>query len=457
MTEKRDGPEPFDPPLTQFFEQVERNPDLGRAAIRNLDRLISDQLNAILHHPEFQQLESAWRGLHYLVFRAEPDEEIRIEVLNVGKCDLAAMFEADEGERWDQSPLFQKVCRLPSSTVGAPFHGCLVGDYSFGHHRNDVRMLDRMAEIAASAQAPFVAAASPELLGIDSWRDLDSVRDVARAFQRPEYSPWRSLRETEDACYLCLCLPRLLARVPYGGGDTAAGGRVRFDEDVDANDHDRYVWMNPAYAMAANLCSAFREDGWCVRIRGIEGGGAVPHVPAHTFETGAGAGRVGPAEVALSAWMEAQLERAGLSALCSRSSSDMAVFLSAPSLQKPKQFERDEATWGAQLGARLPGVLALSRFAHYLRAIARDSPGAPKERSSLETWLRDWISQYVAEDLATPGAERARRPLVAVELAVKEAPWDPRYDICVLGVHPYHPSDGMGTMIRLRFLLRPSG
>ena len=354
--------------------------------IAALDAKISDQVNAIIHHPEFQALESAWRGLDHLVMNTETDKDLKIRVMNVSKDELRRMFGSFRGAAWDQSPLFKRVYEAEFGQLGGEPLGCMVGDYYFSHAKTDVDVLEGMAKIASAAHCPFVSGTSPNLFGFDSWQELTKPRDLGAIFGTPEYAPWRSLRAKEDTRYVALTMPRVLARSPYGAN--AEPVEEFAFEETTGGDHDNYAWMNAAYAMAVRINAAFKEYGWCTRIRGVQSGGTVENLPTALFPTDEGATAVKcPTEIAISDRREAELSKAGLLSMIHRKNSDFAAFIGAQSLNKPTEYDDPDATANANLAARLPYLFACNRFAHYLKCIVRDKVGSFKERAEMQRWL----------------------------------------------------------------------
>src|SRR5690348_4576675 len=365
------------------------------AIIAAIDTKLTEQINKIIHHPDYQRLESAWRGLHHLVTNTETDEMLKIRVLNISKRELASTLKKFKGTAWDQSPIFKKVYEEEYGQFGGQPFGCLVGDYHFDHTPPDVELLSGIAQIAAAAHAPFIAAADPSVMRMESWQELANPRDLTKIFQTPEYAAWRSLRDGEDSRYVGLCMPRFLARYPYGA-KTSPVDEFAFEEDVEGTDHSKYAWANSAYAMAVNINRSFKLYGWCSRIRGVESGGMVEGLPTHTFPTDDGGVEAKcPTEIAISDRREAELAKNGFIPLIHRKNTDYAAFIGAQSLQKPAQYENPDATANAEISARLPYLFASCRFAHYLKCIVRDKIGSFKEREDMEAWLNNWISQYV--------------------------------------------------------------
>src|SRR5688572_27058661 len=309
-----------------------------QSIIAQLDKKLTEQINLILHHDDFQKLEGAWRGLHYLISNTETDEMLKIRFMNISKADLGKTLKRYKGTAWDQSPLFKKIYEAEYGQFGGEPFGCLVGDYYFDHTAPDMEMLGEMAQISAAAHMPFISAASPTLMQMTSWQELANPRDLTKIFTTPEYAAWRSLRESEDARYLGLAMPRFLSRLPYGS-KTSPVEEFDFEEDTGAADHSRYTWANAAYAMAVNINRSFKIYGWCSRIRGVESGGAVEGLPTHTFPTDdGGVDMKCPTEIAISDRREAELAKNGFMPLIHRKNSDFAAFIGAQSLQKPAEY-----------------------------------------------------------------------------------------------------------------------
>jgi type VI secretion system protein ImpC len=421
-----------------------------QSIIAELDRKLTAQVNAILHKEEFQKLESAWRGLHYLVNNTETDEMLKIRVVNIRKDELHKTLKRYKGTNWDQSPLFKQVYEAEYGQFGGEPFGCLVGDYHFDHGPVDVEMLSEMAKISAAAHCPFVAGAAPSLMQMDSWQELSNPRDLTKIFTTPEYASWRSLRDSEEAQYIGLAMPRFLARLPYGA-KTNPVDEFAFEEDTAGTDHNKYAWANSAYAMATNITRAFKLYGWCSRIRGVESGGAVANLPVHTFPTDdGGVDMKCPTEIAVSDRREAELAKAGLMPLIHKKNSDFAAFIGAQSLHKPAEYDDPDATANANLGARLPYLFATCRFAHYLKCIVRDKIGSFKERSDMQRWLNDWIMNYVDGDPSISSDEtKAKRPLAAAEVVVEDVEGNPGYYTSKFYLRPHYQLEGLTVSLRL--------
>ncbi|NJM10673.1 MAG: type VI secretion system contractile sheath large subunit [Synechococcaceae cyanobacterium SM1_2_3] len=425
--------------------------------IAALDRKLSEQLNKIIHNPEFQKLESAWRGLHYLVNNTETDEMLKIRVLNVAKKDLHKTLKKFKGTAWDQSPVFKKMYEEEYGQFGGEPYGCLVGDYHFDHSPTDVELLQEMSKVCAAAHCPFIAGAAPTVMQMDSWQELANPRDLTKIFQTPEYAAWRSLRESDDSRYIGLAMPRFLARRPYGAKSDPVE-EFDFEEDVEGADHNHYTWANAAYAMATNINRAFKLYGWCTRIRGIESGGAVENLPTHTFPTDdGGVDMKCPTEIAISDRREAELAKNGFMPLIHKKNTDFAAFIGAQSLQKPAEYDDPDATANANLSARLPYLFATCRFAHFLKCMVRDKVGSFKERNDMQAWLNKWIMNYVVGNPDSAGEEtKAKKPLSAAEVVVEEVEGNPGYYTSKFFLRPHYQLEGLTVSLRLVSKL-PSG
>ncbi len=418
------------------------------AIIAEIDRKLSEQVNKILHHEDFKRLEGTWRGLHHLVFNTETDEMLKIRVFNVTKKEIGSTFKKFSGAAWDQSPLFKKLYEEEFGMPGGQPFGAIIGDYNFDHSAPDVEILKGMAQIASAAHAPFITASAPSLFGMESWQELSNPRDLTKVFQSAEYAPWRSLRESEDARYLGLTMPRFLSRIPYGA-KTSPVDEFAFEEDTEGADHNKYVWSNAAYAMGTNITRAFKLYGWCARIRGAESGGMVEGLPCHTFPTDdGGVDMKCPTEIAITDRREAELAKNGMMPLSHWKNTDYAVFVGAQSLQKPAEYTDPDATANANLAARMPYLFATCRFAHFLKCMVRDKIGSFKERSDMEQWLNNWIKNYVVAGDASE-IDKARRPLAAAEVEVKEVPGNPGYYTSKFFLRPHYQLEGLTVSLRL--------
>jgi type VI secretion system protein ImpC len=425
--------------------------DTIEGLIKAIDDKLSAQLNEVIHSEEFQNIESAWRGLHHLVYSSETDATLKIRFMNVSKMELYHHLKDYPKAKWDQSPLFKKVYEEEFGQLGGQPYGCLVGDYYFSHHPVDVQLLRDLSRIAAAAHTPFIAGADPNLLRMDSWTELSNPRDLSKQFDTPEYAAWKSLRDSEDAKYIGLCLPRALARQPYGAKSEPVE-EFGFEEDTDGHKGEKYAWMNSAYAMASNITRAFKEHGWCSRIRGVESGGEVEDLPTHTFPTDDGGIDLKcPTEIAISDRREAELAKAGLMPLIHRKNTDRATFIGAQSLARPKEYNNDpDATASSNLAARLPYMFAVCRFAHYLKVMVRDKIGSTKEKDQLQRWLEDWIVQYIDGDPVHSSDEvKRKKPLAGAKITIVPNEENPGYYSATFELRPHYQLEGMNIGMRL--------
>ena len=420
------------------------------ALLSSIDRRLTGQLNLILHHEDFQKLEGAWRGLHYLVSNTETDEMLKIRVMNISKKELAKTIKRFKGVAWDQSPIFKSVYEAEYGVLGGEPYGCLVGDYYFDHGPGDVELLSGISRVASAAHCPFIAGASPTVMQMGSWQELANPRDLTKLFSTPEYASWKSLRASDDARYIGLAMPRFLARLPYGAKSDPVEA-FDFEEDTGAADHTRYTWANSAFAMATNITRSFKLYGWCSRIRGVESGGSVEGLPVHTFPTDdGGVDMKCPTEISISDRREAELAKNGFMPLVHRKNTDVAAFIGAQSLQKPQEYTDPDATANANLAARLPYMFACCRFAHYLKCIVRDKIGAFKEREDVRRWLNSWIMNYVDGDPANSSeTTKAQRPLAAAEVQVADVEGNPGYYSAKFFLRPHYQLEGLTVALSL--------
>jgi type VI secretion system protein ImpC len=420
------------------------------ALIAEIDLTLSMQLNAILHAPEYQAMEATWRGLWMLVRSSDPDAGVKVKVLNIGKRDLLRDLRKFRGNAWDQSPIFKRIYEEEFGQFGGEPYGLLIGDYTFDHRPDDVLLLRDIAKIAAAAHAPFVAAAAPSLLQMESWTETANPRDLSRIFLTPEYVAWRALREEEDTRYLGLCMPRFLARLPYGAA-TDPLDAFAFEEDTEGADVNRLLWGNAAYAFATNAARAFAAYGWCVRIRGIDRGGVVEGLPVLRHPTADGdVDRRTVTEICLSERRDAELAACGLIPLLHRKNSDIAAFVSAQSLQKPQVYDDPESTANASLSARLPYLFACCRFAHYLKCMVRDKVGSMMTRPQLESWLSGWLMGYVDGAPASSTEEfKASHPLAQARVFLTDRDDAPGVFDAKFFLRPHYQLEGLTVALRL--------
>jgi type VI secretion system protein ImpC len=421
-----------------------------KTALKALDEALSKQLAAVMHHPEFQKLEATWRGLNYLVMNTETSAQLKIRVLNVSKRDL--FKDVDKAVEFDQSQIFKKLYENEFGHPGGEPYGSLIGDYEFTNHPEDVELLAKMSNVAAAAFCPFIAAASPRLFGFEGdWNELAKPRDLEKIFDTIEYTKWRSYRDSEDSRFVTLVMPRVLGRLPYGA---ATKPIEAFDyEEVDASKpvpHDSYTWMNAAYVYGTKLTDAFAKYGWCTAIRGAEGGGKVEGLPAHIFRSDDGDPDLKcPAEVGITDRREAELSKLGFLPLCHYKNTDYAVFFGGQTTQKPKKYDRPEATANAAISARLPYIMATSRIAHYLKVMARDKIGSFMEASDCEAWLNRWIKNYVNSNPAAGQEMKAKFPLAEAKVQVKEIPGKPGSYNAVAWMRPWLQFEELTASLRM--------
>jgi type VI secretion system protein ImpC len=417
------------------------------ARIGQIDALISRQLNEIMHHEDFQRLEASWRGLHYFVHQSETSTMLKIRVMNTSKRDL--FKDMERAVEFDQSALFKKVYEEEYGTFGGAPIGALVGDYEFTRHPQDMALLEKISNVAAAAHAPFFTAASANLFNWDDFTEMSVPRDLSKVFETPEYVKWRSFRDSEDSRYVGLCLPHILMRLPYGV-ETAPTESFNFEEDVDGTDHHKYLWGNAAYAFACRLTDSFAKHSWCAAIRGVEGGGLVQGLPSHTFKTDEGDVALKcPTELAITDRREKELADLGFIPLCHCKGTDYAAFFAAQSCQKPKLYNTDSANANARLSTQMQYIMAVSRIAHYLKAMMRDKIGSFASRDNVEKFLNRWISTYdTADDFATQDG-KAQRPLREARIDVMEVPGKPGAYKAVAFLRPHFQLDELTVSLRL--------
>src|ERR1700688_3534096 len=409
------------------------------ARIAQIDHLLSIQLNEILHNAQFQKLEGSWRGLKYLLDQSETSDQLKIKVLNVSKREL--LRDLQRAPEFDQSALFKKVYEEEFGIFGGAAFASLLGDYEFGKGPEDIELLERIAQTAASAHAPFLSAASPEFFNLDSYATLDAPRDLSKVFDTTEYAKWKSFRQSEDSRYVGLTCPRVLGRLPYGK-DTKSVEAFHYEENVDGSDPSKYLWTNAAYSLGARLTNAYALYGWCAAIRGVEGGGLVEGLPVHNFYTDEGdVAMKCPTEVPITDRREKELADQGFVPLVHCKGTDYAAFFSVQSAQKPKVYDKEAANANARLSTQLPYILACSRFAHYLKAMMRDKIGAFMSRSDCERWLNQWITNYVTPDDTAAPSIKASRPLRDAKIEVQEIPGKPGAYRAIAFLRPHFQLD----------------
>ena len=441
--------------IGEFVNQVmsgeltmSKNMDVAiNSRIAEIDRLLSAQMNEIMHHEDFQKLEGSWRGLHHLLKNSLTGTQLKIKVMSVTKNDLLKDFE--RALEFDQSALFKKVYEEEYGTFGGAPFGALIGDYEFGNHPQDMALLENISQVAAAAHAPFLSAAGSGMFGWDTYGEMSEVRDVAKIFDRTEYMKWHSFRESEDSRYVGLTLPHVLMREPYGAA-TKPTETFRFEEDVDGKDHKKYLWGNAAYALGTRLTEAFSMYGWCVAIRGVEGGGLVQGLRTHTFETDEGEIAMKcPTEVAITDRREKEFADNGFIPLVHCKGTDYAAFFGTQSANKAKKYDSDAANANARLSTQLQYIFAVSRFAHYLKSMMRDKIGSFMSRTEAEMFLNKWIMNYVTEDDTASAATKAQYPLREARVEVAEIPGKPGCYRAVAFMRPHFQLDELSVSLRL--------
>jgi type VI secretion system protein ImpC len=417
------------------------------ARIAEIDRLVSLQLNEVLHNPAFQKLEATWRGIWHLVNKSETSDMLKIKLLNVPKRDL--LRDLQRALDFDQSAFFKKVYEEEFGVFGGAPFGALVGDYEFGRGGEDIELLEKVAQVAAAAHAPFLSAAAPEMINLTEFSQMTGIRDVSKVFDSTEYARWKGFRATDDSRYVALTLPHVLMREPYGK-DTKQIDEFAFEEGVDGRDHSKYLWGNAAYSLAARLTDSFARYGWCAAIRGVEGGGLVESMATHNFRTDEGDVALKcPTEVSITDRREKELADQGFVPLVHCKGTDYAAFFSVQTANKPKVYDKAEANANARLSAQLPYMLAMSRFAHYLKAMMRDKLGSTMSRSQADLYLNQWIANYViADDNASPSA-KAEHPLREARIEVMEIPGKPGALRAVAFLRPHFQLDELTVSLRL--------
>ena len=417
------------------------------ARIAQIDHLLSIQLNEILHHADFQQLESSWRGLKYLLSNSSTNEMLKIKVLNVSKKEM--LRDLQRAPEFDQSALFKKVYEEEFGVFGGAPFGALVGDFYFDKSGQDIELLEKVAQVAASAHAPFLTAASHEMFNLQSFAELDAPRDMGKVFDTTEYAKWKAFRQSEDARYVALTAPRMLLREPFGNA-TVPIEAFNFEEHVDGTDHDKYLWGNAAWALATRVTQAFSEHGWCATIRGVEGGGLVEGLPVHNFRTDAGEVAMKcPTETPITDRREKELADLGFAPLVHCKGTPNAAFFSVQSAQKAKVYDDPAASANARLSAQLPYIFATSRFAHYLKAMMRDKIGSYASRGEVETFLNRWITNYVVGNADAPQSVKAKRPLSDARIEVAEVAGKPGVYRAVAFLKPHFQLDELTMSMRL--------
>ena len=439
--------------IKQFVDEVLTGTiTLGRdtdvmlnARIAQLDKLITMQVDEILHQPAFQKLEATWRGLKYLVSQSETSEMLKIKVLNASKKDVLKDLQNAPG--FDQSGLFKKVYEEEFGVFGGSPFGALVGDFEFDKSPQDVDLLERISQVAAAAHAPFIGGTSAQMFNLESFSELDKPQDLAKVMGTSEYAKWKAFRESEDSRYVALAAPRMLLREPYGP-QTVPIEAFQYEERAD--NHDRYLWGNAAWALAVRITQAFADYGWCACIRGVESGGLVEGLPVHTFRTDAGdVAMKCPTETPITDRREKELADLGFAPLVHCKGTSNAAFFSVQSCQKPAVYKSDAATANARISAQLPYIFAVSRFAHYMKSMIRDKIGGYMSKDQIQSFLNNWIADYVVGDDDAPQGVKARRPLREARIEVTAVAGKPGAYRAIAFLRPHFQLDELGVAMRL--------
>ena len=417
------------------------------ARIAQIDHLVSLQLNEVLHNAIFQKLEASWRGLKYVLDQSETSDKLKIKVLNVTKKEL--LRDLQRAPEFDQSAMFKKVYEEEYGVFGGAPFSALIGDFEFGRGPEDIELLEKVSQVASAAHAPFLTAASPEMINLDSFTSIDAPRDMAKVFDSSEYAKWKSFRQSEDSRYVGLCLPHVLSRLPYGKNGVQIDA-FNYEEGVDGTDHSKYLWGNAAYALGARLTQAFALYGWCAAIRGVEGGGLVEGLPTHNFTTDSGDVALKcPTEAPITDRREKELADLGFIPLVHCKGTDYAAFFSVQSSQKPKVYDNEAANANARLATQLPYIFAVSRFAHYLKSMMRDKIGSFMSRTDCERFLNQWITNYVTPDDTASAYVKASHPLRDARIEVSEVPGKPGVYRAVSFLRPHFMLDELTVSLRL--------
>jgi type VI secretion system protein ImpC len=414
--------------------------------------VLEKQISQVIHDDSFRKLEGTWRGLKHLVTNSKSGDKLKIKVLNVPQDELFDDLEDSRGDMWQESLLFKKVYKDDYDTWGGEPVGAIVGDFYFDSSQKSIKSMADIAKVASASHSPFVTSASSEFFGKSNWDDVTDIRDIADHLSTAEYAAWREFRESKDARYVGLTLPHVMARNPYSQTGSQGDGEFAYEEAEPGTECEQYTWMNAAFAMGTNINSSFTDHGWSTSIQGIEHGGAVDGLPLHTFKTASGSEDMKcPTEVNMSDTMEKQLSDAGFLSLVHKKNATKAAFLGAQSVYKPTVYPTDaDATASETLAARLPYTFAVSRVAHYLKAIGRQMIGSGEEEQAIEKRLNEWIGQYVLQDAQQHTEEmRAQHPLAAAKVSVEPIPGSPGAYQMNVKMRPHYKIDSMNIDVTL--------
>lgn len=415
-----------------------------------LDRKLTEQINQIIHNPEFQQLEAAWRGLSYLVHNTPTGKDLKIRVMNITKDEIRKSMRQYRDAAWDQNPLFKRIYEEEFGRLGGQPFGAFVCDYYFDHSPADVDLMRGLSKIGAAAHCPFITAAAPSLLGMETWQELANPRDLGKQFESIDYGAWNSFRDTTDSRYLALTMPRFLGRPLYGSRGEPVDG-FDFEEDTNGGAHDHHLWVNAAYGMGVRITEAFKTYGWCTRIRGVESGGTLENLPTAIFPTDdGGLDAMCPTEIGISDRREGELSKAGLISLIHRKNTNQATFIGAQTVHAPKAYDNPDATANANLSARLPYIFASCRFAHYLKCIVRDWVGSTRDEKTMQKDLDAWVKQFVLLNPSLAAEDtKAQKPLKAAEVVITPDPENPGYYKGAFRFVPHYQFEGMDVSLSM--------
>lgn len=414
--------------------------------IAAIDEKLSSQLDAILHNPEFQKLESAWKGMKFLVDRTDFRKNIKIEMVNVSKQALLEDFE--DSPETVQSGLYKHIYTQEYDTPGGEPVGAIVSNYEFTSKPQDVTLLQNVSKVSAAAHCPFIASVGAQFFNKKNPSELPAIEDLSNYMERAEYLKWKSFRESEDSRYVGLTLPRFLLRLPYGP-DTIPVKEFVYKEKVTGDQHDKYLWGNASFAMAANLSRSFADNGWCVQIRGPEAGGKVEDLPIHLYDVGRGNQMKIPTEILIPETREFEFANQGFIPLSFYKNRNYACFFSANSTQKPQLYDDPNVTANSRINSRLPYIFLTSRLAHYLKVIQRENIGATKNATALQEELNNWIKNLVTEMKAPSPSVAAQRPLSAAKVTVSEIADNPGFFRVAMAVSPHFQVEGIDVNLQL--------
>lgn len=422
-------------------------------AISEIDKQLSKQLSEVMQQDEFQKLEGSWMGLQKMVKESELGKTLKIKMVDFSQDELLEQFE--DAPAIDRSPLFNALYQGEFGTAGGEPYGAFIGDYEFSAKDEDVALLRYMGEVAAACHSPFVAAANAQMFEFDNFTTFDEHKPVGAGFDSPAYAAWNSFRESDDARYVTLTLPRTLSRLPYGqkGLKTDLFNYEELDTDMDGNpkpkDNSQLVWSNAAYDLGLKMTQSYTAFGWCTAIRGLDNGGKVESLPNLTYKTEAGdLVQQCPTEVNLTDEREKELSDLGFLPLVHYKSTNYGVFIGGQTTQKPKTYTDPDATANAAISARLPYIMASGRIAHYLKVMGRDWLGSNLEATDVQRNLQLWIDQYTNAG-AIGNEQRSKTPLAESAISVVEQPGKPGAYSAVAHLRPWLQLEELTTSVRM--------